>query len=535
MPPASSSSGSSVERRPFASMQQTVDVTVATSGALSKSRFDGDDETRYFSVVYCKSSARKHKKYEDDAVLVVRAKTRLAILKDSTGKKEIARGSGLQMSKLEELASGGQISFGGKDVEVMEELSRANFENAAAEAADNASAGAGHDGEGADAADPGVCSPSLSTLKNKVISKTVFKPFSAPARFGVTPMMNSSARGDLNPRPMFNVNRPDALVLPRPPFHTHTTRSGAPDASSSSVSVMTDVVVDPHLSRHLRPHQAAGLVFLYRCVMGFNEGGNKGVILADEMGLGKTLQTIALIWTLLKQGPWGGKPIAKRTLILAPSSLVKNWQAEFSKWLGSERISVFAVDQSNRVTEYLSRQNTPVLIMSYEMFVRSYEHVTRLKFDLLVCDEGHRLKNEKVKASTLLGEMDTEMRVVLTGTPLQNDLKEFYAIACVVNPNVLGSPASFARKYEDPIVRSKQPEASEGDIEDGRIRAEELNELTSTFILRRTQDVISKFLPPKTEMILFCRPTQLQSYIYEQTLNGFGSVFSLDKTCVLER
>ena len=88
------------------------------------------------------------------------------------------------------------------------------------------------------------------------------------------------------------------------------------------------------------------------------------------MGLGKTLQTITIIWTLLRQGPWGGRPEVKRVLILAPSSLVRNWQAEFSKWLGSERISVFAVDQSNRVTEYLSRQNTPVLIMSYEMFVR---------------------------------------------------------------------------------------------------------------------------------------------------------------------
>ena len=523
MPPASSSSSSCADRRPFASVQQTVTATVTT---LSKSRFDGDDETRYFSAVYCKSSARKHKKYEDDAMLIVRANSRLAILKDSTGKREIARGSGLQMSKLEELASGGQISFGGKDVEVMEELTRAKFENATEEAAaavDNASTTVGRDGEGVDAAEP-----ALSSIKDQVISKTVFKPFSAPARFGVTPKINSSVRGNLNSRPMFNVNRPDALVLPRPPFHAMS--SGAPDAGAIS-----DVVVDPHVSRHLRPHQTAGVVFLYRCVMGFNEGGNKGVILADEMGLGKTLQTIALIWTLLKQGPWGGKPIAKRTLILAPSSLVKNWQAEFSKWLGSERINVFAVDQSNRVTEYLSRQNTPVLIMSYEMFVRSFEHITRLKFDLLVCDEGHRLKNEKIKASTLLGEMDTEMRIVLTGTPLQNDLKEFYAIACVVNPNVLGSPASFARKYEDPIVRSKQPDATVEEIEDGKIRAEELNELTSAFILRRTQDVISKFLPPKTEMILFCRPTQLQSYIYEKALIGFGSVFSLDNSCVLEK
>ncbi len=66
---------------------------------------------------------------------------------------------------------------------------------------------------------------------------------------------------------------------------------------------------------------------------------------ADEMGLGKTLQSIAVIWTLLRQGPNGGRPVIKRALVLAPSSLVKNWQSEFEKWLGRERIDVYAVDQ----------------------------------------------------------------------------------------------------------------------------------------------------------------------------------------------
>ena len=375
MPPAASkidaSSSSSweaaglvpVQRRPLVSMQQQPQsVSAATAGmpgsSLPKSSSDGDDETRYFSAMYCKSSTRKHKKYEDDAMLVVRSKTRLAVLKDSTTGKEIARGSGLQMSKLEELGSGGQISFGGKDVEVMEELSRTNFESAMAANV-----------QAADSNDKGDKRP-----KAPPTTKRVFKPFSAPARFGVVPKNNCSTRGGPATRPMFNVNHPDALVLPRPPFHAAAAaamRLGTPDTDGAEEAVLiTDVVVDPHLSRQLRPHQAAGVVFLYRCVMGFNEGGYKGAILADEMGLGKTLQTITIIWTLLRQGPWGGKPVAKRVLILAPSSLVRNWQAEFCKWLGSERISVFAVDQSNRVTEYLSRQNTPVLIMSYEMFVR---------------------------------------------------------------------------------------------------------------------------------------------------------------------
>lgn len=81
---------------------------------------------------------------------------------------------------------------------------------------------------------------------------------------------------------------------------------------------------------------------MYVC---FRAVGRHGAILADEMGLGKTLQSVALSWTLLKQGPYGGKPVAKRVLVVTPGSLVQNWGAEFNKWLGRERINVFTVDQ----------------------------------------------------------------------------------------------------------------------------------------------------------------------------------------------
>ena len=90
-----------------------------------------------------------------------------------------------------------------------------------------------------------------------------------------------------------------------------------------------------------------------------------------------------------------------------------------------------------------------------------------------------------------------EKRIVLTGTPLQNDLREFFALVGVVNPNIFGSLSSFVRRYEEPIVRSKQPEASDDEREEGELRLEELNAISSRFILRRTQDIISKYLPPK--------------------------------------
>ncbi len=155
-------------------------------------------------------------------------------------------------------------------------------------------------------------------------------------------------------------------------------------------------------------------------------------------------------------------------------------------------------------------QQAPVLIMSYEMFVRSFEDLSsHVKFDLLVCDEGHRLKNDKIKVSTLLAELEVDRRVVLTGTPLQNDLREFFALVGVVNPNILGTQSSFIRRYEEPIVRSKQPDATEEEVEDGEMRLEELNVISGKFILRRTQDIISKYLPPKVRFNLLSVGTNM--------------------------
>ncbi|MEQ2180134.1 DNA repair and recombination protein rad54b [Goodea atripinnis] len=148
----------------------------------------------------------------------------------------------------------------------------------------------------------------------------------------------NKTQGEQTSKPRYDPLAPGALVMPRPPSSHQWlhNKSGLP---------VVDVVIDPHLTTHLRPHQREGILFLYECVMGMRAIGRHGAILADEMGLGKTLQSVALCWTLLKQGPYGGKAVAKRVLVVTPGSLVQNWRAEFTKWLGRERISVFTVDQ----------------------------------------------------------------------------------------------------------------------------------------------------------------------------------------------
>ncbi|KAJ7372116.1 DNA repair and recombination protein rad54b [Desmophyllum pertusum] len=281
-----------------------------------------------------------------------------------------------------------------------------------------------------------------------------------------------------------------------------------------------DVVVDPHVSQHLRPHQRDGVMFLYECVMGLRNFNGNGAILADDMGLGKTLQCISLIWTLHKQGMYGGNHSVKRTLIITPGSLVKNWSSEFRKWLGNERLKVYAVNSDKRVKEFMNSPLYPVMIISYEMFLRSVEEVRNIKFGLVICDEAHRLKNTTIKTATMISGLKTRRRILLTGTPVQNDLKEFHSLVDVCNPGILGTQSCFRRLYEEPIVHGQQPDATSEEKLLGQTRAAELNRLTSMFFLRRTSEVNSRYLPPKVESVVFCRPSLLQLSVYRHLLTS---------------
>ncbi|KAK7077848.1 DNA repair and recombination protein rad54b, partial [Halocaridina rubra] len=122
-------------------------------------------------------------------------------------------------------------------------------------------------------------------------------------------------------------------------------------------------------------------------------------------------------------GPYGRLPIIKNALIVTPSSLSATWGKEFQKWLGRERIGVYIVDQNNKVEQFKKTYEKPIMIISYEMFMRHAALIEDLKFGLIFCDEGHRLKNANIKTTNLLSDLSCHRRVILTGTPVQNDLK----------------------------------------------------------------------------------------------------------------
>ena len=186
------------------------------------------------------------------------------------------------------------------------------------------------------------------------------------------------------------------------------------------------------------------------------------------MGLGKTLMTITLIWTLLKQTPMASKVscsqngvplqgLCNKVIIVCPVTLIANWKREFGKWLNLSRIGILTLSaQSNAekdsydVKNFLRVQRTyQVLIIGYEKLLSVAQELENGKnaIDLLVCDEGHRLKNGSSKVLNILKNLDIPRKILLSGTPIQNDLNEFFTIIDFINPGVLGSLQFFKKRF----------------------------------------------------------------------------------------
>ncbi|KAI7463817.1 DNA repair protein, partial [Hortaea werneckii] len=287
------------------------------------------------------------------------------------------------------------------------------------------------------------------------------------------------------------------------------------------------VVIDPRLAKVLRPHQVEGVKFLYRCTTGLIDENAHGCIMADEMGLGKTLQCIALMWTLLRQSPDAGKSTIQKCIIACPSSLVRNWANELGKWLGKDAITPFAVDgkaskdeltlQMRQWASATGRAVTrPVLIVSYETLRMYVQELAGTPIGLMLCDEGHRLKNGESQTFEALNGLNVKKRVILSGTPIQNDLSEYFALLNFANPGYLGTRQEFRKQYEIPILRGRDAAGSDADVQKGTERLNQLLAMVNKFIIRRSNEILSKYLPLKYEHVVFCNlaPFQLDLYNY---------------------
>ncbi|XP_076677473.1 DNA repair and recombination protein RAD54-like okr isoform X1 [Andrena cerasifolii] len=324
-------------------------------------------------------------------------------------------------------------------------------------------------------------------------------------------------------RSLYDPNEANALIVYSPPELSEHDR-----LKIDVTKQLVHVVVDPLLCNILRPHQREGVKFMYECVTGKRIEDAYGCIMADEMGLGKTLQCITLLWTLLKQGP-EAKPLIEKAIIVAPSSLVKNWYNEIFKWL-KNRVQPLAIDGGNKadidvklkgfMKTYGRRCANPILIISYETF-RLHAHVLHQdEVGLVLCDEGHRLKNSENQTYQALMGLKAKRRVLLSGTPIQNDLLEYFSLVHFVNQGLLGTAQEFRKKFEIPILRGQDAAATDTERKLAQERLTELVTAVNKCLIRRTSALLSKYLPIKHELVVCIKMGKLQADLYRNFIQS---------------
>ncbi|XP_056643641.1 chromatin-remodeling complex ATPase chain Iswi isoform X1 [Diorhabda sublineata] len=262
----------------------------------------------------------------------------------------------------------------------------------------------------------------------------------------------------------------------------------------------------------MRDYQIRGLNWM----ISLYENGING-ILADEMGLGKTLQTISLLGFMKHY-----KNTPSPHIVIVPKSTLSNWMAEFKKWAPSLRAVCLIGDQEARSTfirDVLMPGEWDVCVTSYEMCIKEKSVFKKFNWRYMVIDEAHRIKNEKSKLSEILREFKTTNRLLLTGTPLQNNLHELWALLNFLLPDVFNSSDDF-----DAWFNTNQC------LGDNTL-VERLHAVLKPFLLRRLKSEVEKKLKPKKEIKVYVGLSKMQREWYTKVLmkdidivNGAGKV-----------
>ncbi|XP_001632824.2 SWI/SNF-related matrix-associated actin-dependent regulator of chromatin subfamily A member 5 [Nematostella vectensis] len=249
----------------------------------------------------------------------------------------------------------------------------------------------------------------------------------------------------------------------------------------------------------MRDYQVRGLNWL----ISLYENGING-ILADEMGLGKTLQTISLLGYMKNF-----RKVPGPHMVICPKSTLANWMAEFERWCPSIRAVCLIGNQEQR-TAFIRDTMLPgewdVCVTSYEMVIREKAVFKKFAWRYIVIDEAHRIKNEKSKLSEIVRELRSANRLLLTGTPLQNNLHELWALLNFLLPDVFSSSDDFDAWFNsNNLVEEKQ-------------LVERLHSVLRPFLLRRLKSDVEKRLLPKKETKVYTGLTKMQRSWYTKIL-----------------
>ncbi|XP_039705194.1 transcriptional regulator ATRX isoform X11 [Pteropus medius] len=333
------------------------------------------------------------------------------------------------------------------------------------------------------------------------------------------------------------------------------------DASPTKCPITTKLVLDedeetkePLVQVHrnmvikLKPHQVDGVQFMWDCccesVKKTKKSPGSGCILAHCMGLGKTLQVVSFLHTVLLCE----KLDFSTALVVCPLNTALNWMNEFEKWQeglkDDEKLEVSELATVKRPQErsyMLQRwqEDGGVMIIGYEMYrnLAQGRNVKSRKLkeifnkalvdpgpDFVVCDEGHILKNEASAVSKAMNSIRSRRRIILTGTPLQNNLIEYHCMVNFIKENLLGSIKEFRNRFINPIQNGQCADSTMVDVRVMKKRAHILYEMLAGCVQRKDYTALTKFLPPKHEYVLAVRMTPIQCKLYQYYLDHLTGV-----------
>jgi superfamily II DNA or RNA helicase len=271
-------------------------------------------------------------------------------------------------------------------------------------------------------------------------------------------------------------------------------------AREGGLSRPAEPALTPALLECLRPYQLDGVRWLHLLA-----ANGLGGILADEMGLGKTLQALAYL-SAQKAGAAGAKPPLAPALVVCPTSLVENWRREAERF--TPELRTLAIDGPARGKLLARIGETDLAITSYALLRRDLDHYYTHTFSTVILDEAHHIKNPDSQVAQAACELRSVHRFVLTGTPMENSVRDLWSIMRFALPGYLGVRDDFRERYEIPLSKG-------GGAQEVR---ERLSRRLRPVLLRRLKRNVAKELPERIEQTAFCDLTPAQKKAYQQLL-----------------
>ncbi|GJM84714.1 hypothetical protein PR202_ga00411 [Eleusine coracana subsp. coracana] len=300
------------------------------------------------------------------------------------------------------------------------------------------------------------------------------------------------------------------------------------------------VRIPSSMSSKLKTHQVEGIRFMWENVIQSVKkvrSGDKGLgcILAHNMGLGKTFQVITFLYTVMRCAQ-----LELRTaLVVTPVNVLYNWRKEFTKWCPEELkpLRVYMLEDVTRVNRPTLltkwRKRGGVLLIGYSTFrnlslgkhVKDRNAANEISYalqfgpDILVCDEAHMIKNRRADITQALKQVATQRRIALTGSPLQNNLMEYYCMVDFVREGFLGSSHEFRNRFQNPIENGQHTNSTSDDVKIMNQRSHILFEQLKGFVQRMGMNVVKNDLPPKKVFVITVKLSQLQRKLYRRFLD----------------